>query len=53
MYTGAPEKCLEVFALTKRKGKKKKLSNTPVQNNSSTPRQNHKNKEQNHNIHHK
>lgn len=46
MYTGAPEKCLEVFALTK----KKMLSNTPVQNNSSTPRQNHKNKEQNHNI---
>lgn len=40
MYTGAPEKCLEVFALTKNAVK------FPVQNNSSTPppKKQHKNK---------
>lgn len=30
MYTGAPEKCLEVFALTRKKGKKKKSCQTPL-----------------------
>lgn len=33
MYTGAPEKCLEVFAFTKKKDAVK----FPVQNSSSTP----------------
>lgn len=39
MYTGAPEKCLEVFALTK-----ETASNSSAQNNSSTPRWKKKNK---------